>query len=304
MPTDTEKPLNGTPEPFRRPVIWGRPPATVFRVGPLPKSGGPVPSPALPRLGHTVGILSGSMIPRAAPAPAPALTQAPAPAPREEPVTSPRPAAIVSDPDLTGHSTSVAEPAHPTGASPTPTPASMSAQMSIPPAVVAPDISTKSDAPTAPDSKPVNRTALHAGIAIAMLTVLALGGWIWTRSLVEVPAPVAVAAPVPTVLAPSVLAPDVTPESLPAPVVVTEPAVETPAIIPPAVRPAVAASAPAPAVAPTPVRLATPAPAVSAPPLIETAPAPAPAPAPALTEAERPQADPDAPIATRPQPLG
>jgi len=31
MSTDPEKPLNGTPEPFRRPVVWGRPPATVFR---------------------------------------------------------------------------------------------------------------------------------------------------------------------------------------------------------------------------------------------------------------------------------
>ena len=29
MPTDTDKKLNGTPEPFRRPVVWGRPPATV-----------------------------------------------------------------------------------------------------------------------------------------------------------------------------------------------------------------------------------------------------------------------------------
>ncbi|HEY0928239.1 hypothetical protein, partial [Brevundimonas sp.] len=31
-------PLNGQarPEPFRRAVTWGRPPATVFRTGPLP----------------------------------------------------------------------------------------------------------------------------------------------------------------------------------------------------------------------------------------------------------------------------
>ena len=36
MSDDPRKPLNGTPEPFRRPVTWGRPPQTVFRAGPLP----------------------------------------------------------------------------------------------------------------------------------------------------------------------------------------------------------------------------------------------------------------------------
>ncbi|MDO9588861.1 MAG: hypothetical protein Q7J13_13125, partial [Brevundimonas sp.] len=68
MPTDTDKKLNGTPEPFRRPMIWGRPPATVFRAGPLPKGERLPPLPEPPRAGSAAGILSGSMIPRAAPA--------------------------------------------------------------------------------------------------------------------------------------------------------------------------------------------------------------------------------------------
>ena len=38
MPTDTDKKLNGAPQPFRRPVVWGRPPATVFRAGPMGKT--------------------------------------------------------------------------------------------------------------------------------------------------------------------------------------------------------------------------------------------------------------------------
>ena len=54
MPTDTDKKLNGTPEPFRRPVVWGRPPATVFRAGPLPKGGTlpPLPEPPRRATGH------------------------------------------------------------------------------------------------------------------------------------------------------------------------------------------------------------------------------------------------------------
>ncbi|MDP2765322.1 MAG: hypothetical protein Q8O54_10860, partial [Brevundimonas sp.] len=70
MPTDTDKKLNGAPEPFRRPVVWGRPPATVFRAGPLPRGERLAPLPEPPRARPAAGILSGSMIPRAA-APAP-----------------------------------------------------------------------------------------------------------------------------------------------------------------------------------------------------------------------------------------
>ena len=69
MPTDTDKKLNGAPQPFRRPVVWGRPPATVFRAGPLPRGGSLPPLPEPPRMQVGPGILSGSLIPRAAPTP-------------------------------------------------------------------------------------------------------------------------------------------------------------------------------------------------------------------------------------------
>ncbi|HVL42398.1 MAG TPA: hypothetical protein VM348_09590, partial [Brevundimonas sp.] len=71
MSTESDKPLNGTPEPFRRPVVWGRPPATVFRAGPLPRGAALPPLPEPPRAPQPrpagPGIFSGSMIPRAAP---------------------------------------------------------------------------------------------------------------------------------------------------------------------------------------------------------------------------------------------
>ena len=91
MPTDTDKTLNGTPEPFRRSVVWGRPPATVFRAGPLPKGGGLPPLPEPPRMQVGPGILSGSMIPRAAPAPAQAQAQAPTQTPVPSVARSPEP---------------------------------------------------------------------------------------------------------------------------------------------------------------------------------------------------------------------
>ncbi|WP_291840008.1 hypothetical protein, partial [Brevundimonas sp.] len=59
-------PVNGQaqPEPFRRPVTWGRPPATVFRAGPLPRGSTlpPLPEPPKPRPAPppSSGILSGS----------------------------------------------------------------------------------------------------------------------------------------------------------------------------------------------------------------------------------------------------
>ena len=149
MPTDTDKPLNGTPEPFRRPVVWGRPPATVFRVGSLPRSGVPQPGPGPMQL--SPGVLSGSLIPGAARTVAtasPGLTAAPVPA---------------VEPD----SGNPPEPVRP------PAP--------IQPVAVTPDPVTHTDPPV--DSRPgtVNRTLLHAGIALAALTVLALGGWLLTR---------------------------------------------------------------------------------------------------------------------------
>ncbi|MDZ4364696.1 MAG: hypothetical protein U0943_15145, partial [Brevundimonas sp.] len=113
MSTDADKPLNGATEPFRRPVIWGRPPQTVFRAGPLPKGERLPPLPEPPRESQVrppravgQGILSGSMIPRAAPRPAPqALTTetpvVPPPEARPEPAPRPVPTLHASDPDLT-----------------------------------------------------------------------------------------------------------------------------------------------------------------------------------------------------------
>lgn len=83
MSTDDNQPLNGSPAPFaRRPVTWGRPPATVFRAGPLPKGERlpPLPEPpaaAPPRQPRAGAILSGSMIPQ----PAPTFRPAPIPTP-------------------------------------------------------------------------------------------------------------------------------------------------------------------------------------------------------------------------------
>ncbi|MGO4411164.1 hypothetical protein, partial [Brevundimonas sp. M-11_2] len=62
------------PVPFaRRPVQWGRPPQTVFRVGPLPRGGAlppqaaaPTPRPAAPRPASS-GVFAGSLVPRRAP---------------------------------------------------------------------------------------------------------------------------------------------------------------------------------------------------------------------------------------------
>ena len=73
MPTDDNQSPNGSPAPFaRRPVTWGRPPATVFRAGPLPKGERlpPLPEPpkAAPAAAPRGAILSGSLIPQAAPA--------------------------------------------------------------------------------------------------------------------------------------------------------------------------------------------------------------------------------------------
>ena len=150
MPTDTDKPLNGTPEPFRRPVVWGRPPATVFRAGPLPRSGAPQPGPGPMQL--SPGVLSGSLIPgatRTAATASPGLTADPVP---------------VVEPD----SGNPPEPVRPTA------PAQ--------PVAVTADPVTHPEAPVDAGPGPVNRTLLYAGIAVAALTVLALGGWLLTRA--------------------------------------------------------------------------------------------------------------------------
>ncbi|HEY0598539.1 MAG TPA: hypothetical protein VGD32_00440, partial [Brevundimonas sp.] len=102
MSTDDNQPLNGSPTPFRRPISWGRPPATVFRAGPLPKGERlpPLPEPPAPDplsgtpvRSNPAAILRGSMIPQAAtrPAPAPERASFAEPSPRPAPAPTPRP---------------------------------------------------------------------------------------------------------------------------------------------------------------------------------------------------------------------
>ncbi len=76
MSTEADNKLNGSPEPFRRPVNWGRAPGAVFRAGPLPRGERLPPLPEPPRPAAR-GILNGSLIPGPAPVPAPTEKQCP-----------------------------------------------------------------------------------------------------------------------------------------------------------------------------------------------------------------------------------
>jgi hypothetical protein len=116
-PNDPKTPSPGpsqgaSPEPFvRGRIVWGRPPETVFRAGPLPRPpqswSQPTPRPQAPRRSAD-GILSGSLVPGPASSPAPALdtlpsetdvSAAPAPEPTEaSPEPSP-PADAIAAPD-------------------------------------------------------------------------------------------------------------------------------------------------------------------------------------------------------------
>lgn len=287
MPTDTDKKLNGTPEPFRRPVVWGRPPATVFRAGPLPKGTGLSAGPEQPRAQAGPGILTGSMIPRAAPnptpapappppVPAPAQAQAPdeprvAPAsrPRETPVVAPAPAAAPVDQaaDLTVRPLPAmkSEPVAPAVAP------HLDPLQAFQPTVhdeIEPTVGPRQHGPTSARTT-ANRLPLYVGIAVAAVAVLALGTWIWTRPPATAPAPAPAAAVAPAGTLPSVAVPAIIPAETPsAPVdgeaaVTPGPAMLVPATPAPALRPVV----------PPPV-------------------------------AVRPQTDPDAPVVTRPQPIG
>lgn len=319
MPTDTEKKLNGAPEPFRRPMIWGRPPATVFRAGPLPKGERLAPLPEPPRARPTGDILSGSMIPRAAPARAQNRAEPPAPAdpqPSELPVTglSTDPAVVAPAADLTVRPLPAPEPLPDDEPRPEPVkplaPLNSVASPDSPTAVRSEAERPLGQAPStgAAVARPSNRAPIYAGVAVAAMTVLALGGWIWTRSTAAPPPPTeTVAAPVAAALLTPVA-------EVPTAPMVAEPAPETP---PPAeAAPVARAIDPAPTSAPAPppaaVRPAAPAPtptseplapppAIVAAPLVEIIPSPVPVPEP--TAARPPQSDPDGPIPTRPQPL-
>lgn len=309
-------PVNGQarPEPFRRPVTWGRPPETVFRAGPLPRGGtlAPLPEPPKAAPARPSGILSGSMIPRAAPAPARPASAPAAPAPiatapaPQAPVT---PAATLVEPDLTVRPLPEPEPA----------PAPIVAPVAAPP--VAPRIDTLPDAvvvgpPRALEAASARGTSsgrlpLYAGGAAAALAAVAVGGWFLTRSpagapATSVPPAPALAAPtVPLDAAPVEPAPveTATPAQPEPAEVVPAPATTTRAAPPPATTSAPVRAAPAPSQAQAPAQ-PTPSPVVAPPPVIVTQPLPEPEPVtPPPTAAERPSADPDAPITTRPQPL-
>ncbi len=326
MATETDKPINGAPQPFRRPVMWGRPPATVFRAGPLPKGERLPPLPEPPRTIGS-GILSGSMIPRAAPAPKtdPAHEPAPvdpmvsaAPEPREAPVAAPIPAPAPKPAptaaswanhaaDLTVRPLPPRQPARPAA------PLQLDALPAFQP-TVRDEIERPAPGHAPAARRTANRTPLYAGVAVAAATVLALGAWIWLRPTVEAPV-VAAAPPAAAVVAATAPAPVLDAPPAPVPVIETPAATAAPATLTPPVRPTAARPSPAPAAAarvpaPASVRPAAPpsAEAAAPPPIVVVAPlieiAPAPPPGPAPTEAERPQADPDSPIATRPQPLG
>lgn len=194
MPTDTDKTLNGKHEPFRRPMVWGRPPATVFRTGPLP-SGGDIPArPEAPRMQPSPGVLTGSMIPRAAPAPANTRP----PEPREPQAAAPVPATSTTSPDLTVRPLPTAAPQEPVRPV-TPTPVE---------ATAAPARIEVASATVDTAGKPAGRTSLYVWIAVAAVAVLAMGGWIWSRSYAVPPAPpAAVTEPASVTLLPEAASP-------------------------------------------------------------------------------------------------
>lgn len=74
-PPTSDSSQGAPPEPFvRGRIVWGRPPETVFRTGPLPRApqswAQPNPRPVPPRPRPGPSILSGSMVPGTAPGPA------------------------------------------------------------------------------------------------------------------------------------------------------------------------------------------------------------------------------------------
>lgn len=321
MSSESDKPLNGTPEPFRRPMVWGRPPATVFRAGPLPKGGRLPPLPEPPRASQparpAAGIFSGSMIPRAAPRPAPEPIASTPPLP--EPAA---PAPVASAPVEEAHVTVMPAPAPDLTVRPLPPVQPVAAPLRAEPpltqapiapspiAVEPPAVGSTLRAASA-RGKASGRTVLYGGVAAAVIAAVAVGGWLMTRAPTTAPVPAAMDAPASMA---AIEAPATVPAVVPTPAEMEEP---TPVATAPepapvrtrAVTPAVARPTPSRPVAataarttPPPRTTAAPPPVITTAPLIEIAPTQPAGPPP--TEAERPPADPDAPIATRPQPVG
>jgi hypothetical protein len=191
-------PPEGAPDqPFTRGRIqWGRPPQTVFRVGPLPRAAAPLTAPSLQKPGP--GILSGSMIPPGRPvveAAAPEAIPDPLPQPEPEPQPEPAPAALRPEqivevgpaepvetvPPLTGQAPPPAEP------------------RSLPSVVVTPTLYATVSA-AVETVKPQARWIIVA----AVLAVVVTAGFVWLATLpageappldLDAPPPPAASAP-------------------------------------------------------------------------------------------------------------
>ncbi len=308
MSETPERPPEDRPtEPFTRGRIqWGRPPQQVFQVGPLPQTRSR--PQARPARTSGASILSGSMIPQARPA-APEVKTAPVPsieteiapetvaAPVAEPVVAtpapePGPEPIAAAPEI------VVEPEVPEPALTQPPPLSSEAKTSakprsLPSVVVTPAIYASVGAAMQKVAKN-DRWLVVAGIA----AVAVIGGFIWLA----------------TMPGPQPVDPTPTPMIAETPVADTPMAADTPpaAVAPTPVAPVTGARSapaadPAPTPAPEPRRASPPAPVTAAPAPVEAAPRPYIETAPLVVEPPTPAAppptDPDAPIATRPQPL-
>lgn len=301
-------------EPFARGrIVWSRPPQPVFRVGAL-RDVAPAPA-ARPVRRPGAGILTGSMIPptRAA---APAIE--PVPEAPVEPVVeavAPQPEPIAPEPEPVVEA--VAPEPEPVAPESEPTPAPqeivIEPEAAEPAVTVPPPLSTEAKPTARPRELPsvVVTPAIYATMGAAMQKVakgdrwpivagvaalVVIGGFIWLATL---------PAPQPVAPAPTPLVADAAPLEETTVVEEVAPATGRPATVraASAPRPATAAPVTDPPRRPTPaapVVVVAPAPVEAAPrPYIETAPLIVEPPTPAAPA----PADPDAPIATRPQPL-
>ena len=297
-------------EPFARgKITWGRPPQAVFQVGPLPRAG-TAPAAAQRSTRPTgEGILSGSMVPPAKSVAEPVTEtnydaaelepvvepEAVTPPPESEPIVvavepEPLPEPVVAPQEI------LVEPDAPEPAVTLPPPLSSETKPAaeprkLPSVVVTPAIYATVGAAIEKVTKK-DRWLVFAGIAAVVVT----GAFIWLATL---------PAPQPVDAAPSSLVPDAPPiEAAPVSAEVSIPEA-SPAPTRAAPLPAAAAPA-APVIAqPRPSTPARAAPIVIAP--VEAAPQPYIETAPLVIEPPTPATpaptNPDAPIATGPQPL-
>jgi len=236
MPSDNNPKSTPPAEPFRKPAIWGRPPQTTFRAGPLPRGERLPPLPELPRsepprsqppviatphaavpqqqppqlMGTRPDIFSGSMIPRPAYKPSPPLpTQQQVRTETSAVETSPDASPVTPAPDLTVRplptpataQAAAATALTPVAAQRTPVPASDQPQASASRPVEAvagtSPISTPITQTRARAVRKTSRMPLIAGGAVAVLAVAAAGVWWVNRAPVAPAASVAPATSLP-----------------------------------------------------------------------------------------------------------